>query len=287
MTETTSFGAPDAELKSAVRSHWEQETCGTRYSNASERKAWFDELAAARYEMEPYILPFADFAALAKGKDVLEIGVGSGADFLQWAKNARHATGVDLTERGIELTGERLSLNEVPDDRYLLRRADAENLPFNDATFDIVYSWGVLHHTPDTPSAFAQAFRVLKPGGTLKAMIYHVPSWTGVLLVARYGWLRGNFRLTQKQALFDHLESPGTKAYSLPEARAMLAKIGFSSIELGTELANGDLMTLKLGDKYQGRAFRIIQALYPTWLVRLLGRRFGLFMLITARKPER
>lgn len=286
MTETKPYGAPNAELKSAVREHWERETCGTRYSEADDRRTYFEELARTRYELEPYIHAFAQFEQ-AKGKDVLEIGVGSGADFQNWTRHARRATGVDLTERGIALTRERLQLAGVPDEQYSLRTADAEKLPFGDGSFDIVYSWGVLHHTPDTTTAFANAFRVLRPGGTLKAMIYQVPSWTGLLLVVRYGWLRGNFGMTQKRALFDHLESPGTKAYTMAETRAMLEGIGYADIELSSDFATGDLMTLKLGEKYQGLVFRLIRALYPRWLVRLLGKRWGLNLLITARKAGR
>jgi ubiquinone/menaquinone biosynthesis C-methylase UbiE len=286
MSTPSAYGAPDPDMKSAVREHWERETCGTRYSEAAERLTFFEELQAARYRLEPVIPTFAQFDR-AGGKDVLEIGVGSGGDFLNWSRHARHATGVDLTERGIELTRERLTLSGVPEERYTLRRADAEKLPFADASFDIVYSWGVLHHTPDTPSAFAEAFRVLRPGGTLKAMIYRVPSWTGLLLVIRYGWLRGRFALTQKQALFDHLESPGTKAYTFGEARSMLERIGYTGIALDSDFATGDLMTLKLGDKYRAPVFGLIRALYPRWLVRLCGRRWGLNLLITARKAER
>jgi ubiquinone/menaquinone biosynthesis C-methylase UbiE len=287
MTDTTDHTAnADSQLKTAVRDHWERETCGTRYSDASERKAWFEELAETRYRLEPYIHSFADFAS-ATGLEILEIGVGAGADFANWCRHARHATGVDLTQAGIDLTAERLGLSGVPEDRYSLQTADAERLPFRDASFDLVYSWGVLHHTPDTPAAFAEALRVLRPGGRLKAMIYHVPSWTGLLLKVRFGWLRGNFRMTQREALIRHLESPGTKAYSLSEAREMLQRVGFADVSAWTDFAVGDLMTLKLGEKYRGAIYRVIRALYPRWLVRLLGRRWGLNLLIAARKPER
>jgi len=287
MNETTGYETgPNPELKTAVRDHWERETCGTRYSEAPDRKIYFDELSAARYALEPYIHRFAEFE-FARGLDILEIGVGGGADFSNWCRHARHATGVDLTQHAIELTSERLRLEGVADDRYTLRTADAEALPFDDASFDLVYSWGVLHHTPDTRAAFAEAFRVLEPGGQLKAMIYHVPSWTGALLAARYGWLRGDFRLTQKEALFRHLESPGTKAYSLGEARAMLEHVGFAAVSVWTELAVGDLLTLKLGEKYRSPVFSIVRALYPRWLVKRIGRRWGLNLMITARKPER
>ena len=274
----TSFGASDPTLKSAVRSHWEEETCGTRYGNAAERRAWFREVSAARYGLEPYIPPFADFPS-ARGKDVLEIGVGAGADFENWCAHARHATGVDLTGAAISLTAERLQIAGVDPSRYTLQRSDAETLPFPDASFDLVYSWGVLHHTPDTPAAFREAFRVLRSDGRLRAMIYHVPSWTGLLLAARHG------TLPQRKAIFEHLESAGTKAYTVSEARALVESAGFRSVAVSTHLGPGDLLNLKLSAKYDTALGWLTMALYPRWLVRLLGHRFGLNLMIEARKP--
>jgi len=142
----------------------------------------FGALRRARYTLEPYIPLFADFAAGA-GRDVLEVGVGMGCDHLNWATvGPRRLVGVDLTERAIELTGKQLALSGASSE---LRRADAENLPFHDAAFDIVYAWGVLHHSPDTPKAVAEVHRVLRAGGVAKVMIYHTRSITGYMLWVR------------------------------------------------------------------------------------------------------
>ena len=271
-------GGSDSGLKSAVREHWEQETCGIRYGEGEDRRDWFRRISAARYELEPYIQGFADFPS-ANAKDVLEIGVGAGSDFEQWCAHARHATGVDLTDAAIALTRERLQLTGVDSSRYTLQRSDAETLPFADASFDLVYAWGVLHHTPDTPAAFREAFRVLRPGGELKAMVYHVPSWTGLLLAVRYRMI------SARQAIFDHLESAGTKAYTEREGRALVESAGFTNARISTRLGPGDLLSLKLGPKHDNTLSRLILALYPRRLVALLGHRFGLNLMIEARKP--
>ncbi|HEX8185260.1 MAG TPA: class I SAM-dependent methyltransferase [Blastocatellia bacterium] len=271
-------------LKTKVKEHWEKETCGTRYANDADRKSFFDQISESRYRLEPYIPPFADFKS-AKGKTVLEIGVGAGADFENWCKHASHATGVDLTESAISLTRERLELNSIPPERYSLRTADAESLPFEDESFDLVYSWGVLHHTPDTARAFREVFRVLRPGGEVRAMIYHLPCWTGAMLYLKQGMARGNFRMTMKEAIFSNLESPGTKAYTLEEARQLLAATGFSDIRVSAKLGIGDLLTLKPSKKYSSPLYKIIWQVYPRWLVRLMGDRYGLNLLINANKP--
>src|SRR5205085_12232644 len=109
-----------------------------------------------------------------------------------------------------------------------LRVADAECLPFEDATFDIVYSWGVLHHSPNTPAAINEVYRVLRPGGTAKIMIYHRHSIVGLLLWVRYALLTGLVRTNLSEISSKYLESPGTKAYSSKDAESLFSR--FSSV---------------------------------------------------------
>jgi ubiquinone/menaquinone biosynthesis C-methylase UbiE len=272
-----------AALKSKVKDHWEGETCGTRYSIEVDRERYFEEISATRYRLEPYIPSFADFRS-AKNKRVLEIGVGAGADFRSWCSFAAHVTGVDLTDNAVSLTSERLNLNSVPQSKYTLLTTDAENLPFADGSFDIVYSWGVLHHTPNTYRAFQETYRVLRPGGCIKAMIYHHPSWTGLMLYIRYALARGQIRTPIRQIIYEHLESPGTKVYTVDEARRILGEIGFSDLKLSTKLGPGDLLTIKPSKKYDAAFFKVIWRVYPRWLIRLIGDRYGLALLITATK---
>lgn len=276
--------AEPATLKRRVKAHWEREACGTRYGTDTDRKLFFEEISEARCRLEPFILAFADFPS-ARGKAILEIGVGAGADFQNWCVHARHSTGVDLTEKAIALTRERLELNSVPRERYALHNSDAENLPFANDSFDIVYSWGVLHHTPDTARAFREMYRVLKPGGVVKAMIYHVPSWSGLMLYLRCGLTRGKLGMTMKEAIYADLESPGTKAYTFEEARHLVAHTGFEKVNVTAKLSPGDLLAIKPSEKFESLFFRVIWRVYPRWLVRFLGDTYGLDLLIEAKKP--
>ncbi len=208
---------------------------------------------------------------------MLEVGVGMGADYLEWLKAGAQATGVDLSGASLEQAKRRCKAAGYKPD---LRLSDAEHLPFSDDSFDLVYSYDVMHHSPDTAQCVQEAWRVLKPGGRLRIMIYHHPSLTGFMLWLRYGFLRGK---SLRQSVYDHLESPGTKSYTQNEARALLQ--GFEQVELRQAFSPGDLLLNEPSARFHGVAYRIIWRLYPRFLVRRLGEKLGLFVLISARKP--
>ena len=284
MTDAVRTAPPQAQLKEAMAQHWEVEPCNTRYATAGDRLAYFRELEEARYRMEPNILELARFDQ-SHGKEVLEIGVGAGVDFFQWVRNGARATGVDLTEHGIGMAREYLSLAGYDPSAYTLRTADAEALPFPDASFDVVYSYGVLHHTPDTVKAYAEAWRVLRPGGELRTMIYHAPSWTAFNLWLYHALSKLRPWKSLKQVVFENLESPGTKVYSVPEARAMARQAGIPDPRVNTFLDCGDLLNIKLSKKYDRNwLVKFAMFVYPRPLIKFFGNRLGTTMHVAATK---
>ena len=261
-------------IKEAVRDFWNAEPCGTRYLGGPQD---FGAHARARYELEPFIFDFAGFPS-ARGLKVLEIGVGMGADYLEWLKAGAHATGVDLSATSIQRARQRCEAAGFNPD---LRIADAEQLPFPDNHFDLVYSYGVMHHSPNTQQCVREVLRVLRPGGRAKIMVYHHPSLTGAMLWLRYGLLG---RKALRQCVSEHLESPGTKTYTQDEARQLMA--GFDELELRVEFSPGDLLRHQPSARFQSTPYRLLWKLFPRFLVRRFGRRYGLFLLITATKPS-
>ena len=263
----------DHGLKDVVRNFWDADPCGARYLEDAEA---FEAQALARYALEPHIPEFAQFGT-AQGLRVLEIGVGMGADYLEWLKAGARTTGVDLSPASLEKARRRCDLAGYQSD---LRVADAEHLPFADNTFDAVYSYGVIHHSPDTEQCLREAWRVLKPGAQARIMLYHHPSLTGAMLWLRYGVLHGK---SLRRAVYDHLESPGTKTYTQTEARSMMS--AFESVSIQQIFSPGDLLLNRPSARFQSPLYRLIWKLYPRRLVKKLAGPWGLFLLISARKP--
>jgi ubiquinone/menaquinone biosynthesis C-methylase UbiE len=266
-------------LKRRVRKFWEAKSCGEIYSSGDTLEEQLDAQAEARYALEPYIRTFAKFDD-ARGRDVLEIGVGMGADHLEWARvKPKRLVGIDLTDRGARLTEARMRHHGFTP---RITTADAERLPFRDRSFDIVYSWGVLHHTPDTPQAIAEVWRVLRPGGVARIMIYHKPSIVGALLWLRYALLAGRPGRSVDDVLAEHLESPGTKAFSVEATTQMFQR--FRVVRTLPALSFADLLKGEVGQRHVSPLLVTARALWPRWLIVRFFSRYGLDLVIDAVK---
>ena len=187
MSSSTLKSTKDTELKERVRAFWQAHPCGTKFSDAEMGTREFFELVEAhRYAKEWHIPDAANFTG-ARGLRVLEIGCGLGTDGAQFAAAGADYTGIDLTDASIELARKKFELAGL---RGEFRVADAENLDFVEDSFDLVYSHGVLHHTPDTARAVREIHRVLKPGGRAIVMLYHRGSYNyriGIRVLRRAG----------------------------------------------------------------------------------------------------
>jgi ubiquinone/menaquinone biosynthesis C-methylase UbiE len=248
------------DRKEEVRSFWSRTPCGSWDATAPEGTSeYYAQIEARRYELEPFIDRFAQFRSTT-GRSLLEIGVGVGTDHVQFARAGARLHGVDLTERGIELVEQRLKLEGLSSE---LQVADAEQLPFASNTFDHVYSWGVLHHTPDTARAASEAVRVLRPGGRLCVMIYSRNAWVSYGLWLRHGPLSRRPLRSISDVLYHHMESLGTKGFTKREARRMFAGLD-------------DLRIEKVATPYDVE--------YAGGLARLTGPWLGFFMTIRGVK---
>lgn len=235
MQNTTTQG-----LKQDVKSYWNKQSCGTDVA-VSEKfsRSYFEEIEEHRYRVEEEIMPFAQFTRW-HGKKVLEAGVGAGTDFLQWVRAGAIAHGIDLTEEGIAHVQHRLEVYGLQCED--LRVGDAENIPHQDNYFDLVYSWGVIHHSPDTLKALGELVRVARPGGRIKVMVYNRRSPYVVYKYLRWGLFAGKPFKSIKSIMAEHQESPGTKAYTIKEMRKILAGYPVKIISIDAPATYYDLL---------------------------------------------
>lgn len=265
--------------KAEVHKFWNDASCGENlYLKGESIKDRFNEQLNQRYALEPEILEFTRFDQY-KGKKVLEIGVGLGADHQMWAEQECDLYGIDLTERAISWTKKRFETFGLTSD---LRVADAENLPFQDLEFDVVYSWGVLLYCPDMFRAISEVHRVLKPGGEAIIMLYHKWSFVGYMLWLRYALLRFRPWLTLKYIYSEYLESKGTQAFSVSEVRKFFRD--FETVTIRINLTHGDLLTSQAGQRHEGIVLKVARMILPRVVIRRFFKDHGLFMKIHAVK---
>lgn len=226
------------ELKEEVHNFWNKQSCGTQFSDKEKySKEFFEEIELDRYTKEPEILSFADFKS-GKDKKVLEVGVGAATDFLQWAKNGAELYGIDLTPEAVAYAEHRLQLYNLAAKEIKVN--DAENLPFQDNFFDIVYSWGVIHHSPDTPKALSEIIRVLKPGGKAKLMVYNRKSVLAYVFWVKHAGLKLKWNQSVADVLWNRMESFGTKGYTIDEVQELLKGKSVKDVEIKTVITYYD-----------------------------------------------
>ena len=227
-------------IKAQVRAFWNKQACGTRSALSTKySRQYFDEIEDFRYSVEPEVFSFAQFTRF-RGQKVLEVGVGAGTDFIQWVRAGAKSYGVDLTEEAVEHVGNRLRVYGLSAEE--VRVADAEDLPYTDNTFDLVYSWGVIHHTPDTIKALEEIIRVTRIGGIIKVMVYNRRSLNAFYQYLRFGLLGGKPFKSISWVLYHNMESIGTKAFTIREMKSILADCPVHIRNISAKVTKYDLL---------------------------------------------
>lgn len=168
---------------------------------------FFDDLDEYRFDKLRYLPGLVDFGGF-KGDALLEVGCGIGTDLVRFARGGARVTGVDLSKTAIDLAAKNFELHGLTP--VELRVANAEALPYPDASFDHVYGHGVIQYTADPATLVRECHRVLKPGGTAIFMVYNRISWLNAL------------SKVMKVAL-EHEDAPCLRKFSIGEFHALLA----------------------------------------------------------------
>lgn len=245
-------------------------------------REWFEEidrrfLGCSYFAKDSVGTPFGRFLRpeFVSGKDVLEIGCGMGTHASLLARSGARLTAIDLTERAIQTTRRRFDLFGLSG---RIERADAEKLPFADASFDFVWSWGVIHHSSRFESCLAEIARVLRPGGRLMLMVYYRPC---IVYYLNCGLIRGVLlgqlmKKTLHQIYVDSSDGFYARVFNRPELTGLLAD-KFSNINLNVLGLKAELFPIP-----RTRFKEALEGATPDWLASTVLSRWGSMIVAEA-----
>ncbi len=162
--------------------YWNNQPCNIKHSSCEVgTREYFDQVENRKYFVESHIPAFAEFSKW-NGKKVLEIGCGIGTDAVNFAENGAHYTGIELSDKSLEITKKRFEVYNLKGEFYNLDAQNLEELSQVGKDFDLIYSFGVIHHSPDPQKIVDNCLSLLKPDGTLKVMVYAENSWKKMMI---------------------------------------------------------------------------------------------------------
>ena len=269
------------DIVADVQRYWDGRPCNIRHSTKPVgSKEYFDEVEARKYFVEPHIPGFAEFARWG-GKRVLEVGCGIGTDSINFARAGAELTAIDLSGESLRIAEQRAEVMGVADrTRFVQGNAEELTSVLGGEQYDLVYSFGVIHHTPRPDHALREIHALLAPGGTLKLMVYHRRSWKTLSILAVQG--RGRFWKIDG-LIAEHSEAetgcPVTFAYTRRGARELVERTGFRVHDLRVD----HVFPYRVRDYVE---YRYVKEPYLRWMpervFRAFERRFGWHVLVTA-----
>jgi 2-polyprenyl-3-methyl-5-hydroxy-6-metoxy-1,4-benzoquinol methylase len=266
-----------------VREYWDRRPCNIRHSpKPIGSPEYFDEVEARKYFVEPHIPRFAEFEKW-RGKKVLEIGCGIGTDTMNFARHGASVTAVDLSEKSLAMARRRAELFGLQNYIHFYH-GSAEELHsvVPPEPFDLIYSFGVIHHTPHPERVVGELRHFAQPGTALKMMVYYRYAWKVLSVVLMEG--RGKFwRASEIVARNSEAQTgcPVTYTYTRRIARQLVERGGFRVTDMWVD----HIFPYRVSEYTQ---YRYVKALPFRWLpspaMRQLERRLGWHLCLTAVK---
>lgn len=263
---------------SNVHSYWNNRPCNIRHSTKEVgSKEYFAEVEQRKYMVEPHIPGFAEFEKW-KGKKVLEIGCGIGTDTINFARAGAQVTAVDLSDKSLELAKQRAEVFGL-DVKFYNANSEELSKTVPVEKYDLIYSFGVLHHTPHPEKAFEELKKYMGPDSTIKIMVYYRLSWKVLWIILTYG-LGQFWKADELIAKYSEAQTgcPVTYSYTKKTVKKLLS--GFTI----TDVSVDHIFPYVIKDyvKYRYRFvwyFRIL----PRPVFRWLEKHFGWHLCVTAR----
>jgi SAM-dependent methyltransferase len=250
-----------------VAEYWNRRPCNIRHSRAEiGTRQYFDEVEQRKYFVEPHIPGFARFEEW-RGRRVLEVGCGLGTDAANFARAGADYTGADLSEASLALARRRFEVFGLPG-RFLHANGEELATHLERASFDLVYSFGVIHHTPHPAAVVRQVRELVADRGEFRLMLYAKDSWKNAMI----------------DAGFDQPEAqsgcPIALTYTKEDVRSLLEPAGFEVVSMQQEHIFPFVVEKYIRYEYEPEPWF---AAMPREMFRALEQRFGWHMLIVAK----
>jgi len=251
----------------AVKAFWDARPCNVRHSDQPRgTREYFEEVERKKFTAEPHIPDFCEFDRW-RGKRVLEIGCGIGTMAKNFAAHGADYTGVELSGESLALTRQRFAVYQLPGTFY---QCNAEQLTDTVPVeaYDLVFTWGVIHHSPNPGRILEQARSYMRSGTTLKVMVYASNSWKNYMIEAG---------MDQPEAQWG---CPIAYTYTADELIGMVGP-GFWSMTVTQD----HIFPFQIEPYKQGQYLRQpwFEAMGPE-MFRVLERRLGWHLMLTAEK---
>jgi len=248
-----------------VEKFWDDQPCNIRHSNKKLGTIqFFDEIDKKKFFVEPHIIEFTDFP-IWRNKSVLEIGCGLGTVGMNFVKNGSNYTGIDLSKNSISLAKQRFEINKTLGSFY---HGNAEELtsfvPVK--VFDLIYSFGVIHHTPNPKKVISEIIHYMNKDSILKIMLYAKKSWKNYMINAGFDRPEAQFGC------------PIAKTYTKRDVEALLKDFDIISIEQD-HIFPYKVEQYKKGIYEKQPWFKVL----PEAMFKALEKKMGWHLLITAK----
>ena len=264
-----------------VQTYWNHRPCNLRHSKEEVgTKKYFQEIEARKFLVEPHLVDFAKFSSM-KGKRVLEIGCGLGACAINFARAGAQVTAVDLSQKSIDVAKKNAESMGVGD-KIEFYQGDAEQLSkfLPEGQYDLIFSFGVIHHTPHPDNVVEEAKKYLAPNGQFKVMVYYRYSWKVFWILAKYGKFKF-WQLSKLIARYSEAQTgcPITYAYSKKSASQLFEKKDFKIDAISVD----HIFPYRIPDYVQYRYVKVWYfRILPQFIFRFLERKFGWHLCLTA-----
>ena len=249
-----------------VRDYWNNRPCNLRHSQSPVgTREYFEEVEARRYANEPHNYTFPEFERW-RGKRVLEIGCGIGTDAVNFARAGADYTGIDLSAESVKLAKRRFEVFDLKGEIFEANAEELDTVFDSHEKFDLIYSFGVIHHAPRPERVINCLPKLVAPDGELRIMLYAKNSWKNILI--NEGWDQPEAQDNCPQAV----------TYTKEEARNLLHQFRTVSVE------QDFIFPWKIEHyvKYEYVKQPWFEAM-PSELFKIMERALGWHLLITAK----